>query len=152
MIASLLAIWSNRLLSLLQAFAWLAPLAIRISVGWVFVESGWGKWHHLDKVIGFFTDLGLPSPVFQAYLVSTTELAGGLCLLAGLFTRLASIPLGIIMVVAIVTTKGGELHGFSDLIGISEYLYLLLLFSLFLQGAGGLSVDAWLKRLLKRRG
>jgi putative oxidoreductase len=141
---------SNRIRSLLELFAWLPPLLARITVGWVFVESGWGKLHHLDKVTAFFTDLGLPAPGFQAHLVATTEFAGGLLLLAGLLTRLASVPLMIIMVVAIATAKKDELHGFSDLIGFSEYLYILLLFWLLIKGAGILSADAILARRLKR--
>lgn len=145
-----LAQLANRIRALLDAFAWLPPLAARIVVGWVFVESGWGKLHHLDKVAGFFADLGLPAPAFQAHLVATTEFAGGLALLAGLFTRLASVPLGVIMVVAIATAKREELHGFSDLIGFPEFLYLALLFWLLVAGPGKVALDTWVAARLKR--
>ncbi len=151
MLLSLLAIWSGRITALLHAFRWLPPLVARISVGWVFVESGWGKLHHLDKVEAFFTGLQLPAPAFQAHLVATTEFVGGLLLLGGLLSRLASVPLSIIMIVAIATAKADELHGFSDLIGFSEYLYLLLLFYVLVQGPGGLALDSILSRMLKRR-
>jgi putative oxidoreductase len=140
----------NRIRTLLEFFAWLPPLIARIVVGWVFVESGWGKLHHIDKVIGFFTDLGLPAPAFQAHLVATTEFAGGLALLLGLWTRLASIPLMVIMFVAIATAKKDELHGFSDLIGFSEFLYMVLLFWLLIAGPGKVALDAWLASRLKR--
>ena len=140
----------NRIRNLLGFFTWLPPLVARITVGWVFVESGWGKLHHLDKVTGFFTELGLPFPGFQAHLVAATEFAGGLLLLAGLLTRIASAPLMIIMLVAIATAKKDDLHGFSDLIGFSEYLYIVLLFWLLIEGAGILSIDAILARKLKR--
>jgi putative oxidoreductase len=140
----------NRLRGLLETFAWLPPLLARIIVGWVFVESGWGKLHNLDKVTGFFTDLGLPMPGFQAYLVSTTEFAAGLLLLAGLFTRIASVPLSIIMVVAIATAKREELTGFSALFGFSEFLYIALLVWLIFQGPGLLAIDTWVGRKLKR--
>jgi putative oxidoreductase len=140
----------NRIRALLGFFAWLPPLAARITVGWVFVESGWGKLHHLDKVASFFTDLGLPMPGFQAHLVATTEFAGGLALLLGLLTRVASAPLIIIMFVAIATAKKAELHGFSDLIGFPEYLYMLLLFWLLISGPGLLAADTLLARKLKR--
>ncbi|MDB5103546.1 MAG: DoxX family protein [Fibrobacteres bacterium] len=140
----------NRIRGLLDSFEWLPPLIARITVGWVFAESGWGKLHHLDKVTAFFTDLGLPVPGFQAHLVATTEFAGGLLLIAGLLTRIASVPLMIIMAVAIATAKKGELHGFSDLIGFSEYLYMVLLFWLLIKGAGILSADALIARRLKR--
>lgn len=140
----------NRLRALLETFAWLPPLAARIAVGWVFVESGWGKLHHIDKVIGFFADLGLPAPAFQAHLVATTEFAGGLALLAGLCARLASIPLLIIMAVAIATAKREELHGFSDLIGFPEFLYMIPLFWLLIAGPGKAAIDALLAARLKR--
>jgi putative oxidoreductase len=140
----------NRIRALLGFFACLPPLLARVTVGWVFVESGWGKLHHLDKVTAFFTDLGLPAPGFQAHLVATTEFAGGLLLLAGLFTRIAAVPLTLIMFVAIATAKKDELHGFSDLIGFSEYLYMVLLVWLIVAGPGLIALDALLARRLKR--
>ncbi len=140
----------NRIRGLLEVFGWLPPLIARITVGWVFVESGWGKLHHLEKVTAFFTDLGLPMPAFQAHLVATTEFAGGLLLLAGLFTRIASVPLAIIMYVAIATAKKDELHAFTDLIGFSEYLYMVLLVWLIVAGPGLLALDALAARKLKR--
>jgi putative oxidoreductase len=140
----------NRLRDLLGFFSWLPPLLARITVGWVFVQSGWGKLHHLDKVTSFFTDLGLPMPAFQAHLVATTEFAGGLLLLAGLCTRLASVPLTVIMYGAIATAKRDELHGFSDLVGFSEFLYMVLLVWLIVNGAGLLSLDAVVGHKLKK--
>lgn len=140
----------NRIRGLLETFDWLPPLLARIAVGWIFMTSGWGKLHNLDKVTGFFTDLGLPMPAFQAYLVSTTEFACGLLLLAGLFTRLASVPLAIIMAVAIATAKREELHGVPDLFGFSEFLYILLLIWLIFKGPGLLAIDTLIGRKLKR--
>ena len=140
----------NRIRGLMNAFNALPPLLARVTVGWVFLESSWGKLHHLDKVAAFFTDLGLPAPGFQAHLVASTEFAGGLLLLAGLFTRIASAPLAVIMFVAIATAKKDELHGFSDLIGFSEYLYMLLLFWLIISGPGLIALDALLAKKLKR--
>jgi putative oxidoreductase len=131
----------NRLLDFLKTLSWLPPLVARITLGVVFIESGWGKLQHIDKVIGFFTSLGLPAPAFQAHLVATSELVFGVLLLVGLLTRLAAIPLCIIMVVAIITARVEELHGFSDLAGFSEFLYLILLFWLVIAGAGSLSLD-----------
>jgi putative oxidoreductase len=145
-----LALILNRIRSLLAFFSWLPPLVARITVGWVFVESGWGKLHHLDKVTDFFTSLGLPMPAFQAHMVATTEFGGGLLLLVGLFTRAASVPLTVIMYVAIATAKKEDLHGFSDLIGFSEYLYMALLLWLIVEGAGLLSLDAIIGSKLKK--
>lgn len=144
-----LFLFRDRLLDFLKTLAWLPPLAARITLGAVFIEAGWGKLQHIDKVIGFFTELGLPAPAFQAHLVATSEFAFGILVLIGLFTRLAAIPLSIIMVVAILTARAEELHGFSDLAGFSEFLYILLLAWLIIAGAGSLSLD---RLLIKRRG
>ena len=80
-------------------FPFLAVAVARVTVGWVFVESGWGKLHHLDKVQAFFESLGIPAASLQAPLVASLEFGGGLLLLAGLATRLASLPLMVIMAV-----------------------------------------------------
>ena len=140
----------NRVRALFDFLSWVPPLLARISVAWVFIESGWGKLHHLDKVTAFFTDLGLPMPGFQAHLVANTEFIGGFLLMVGLFTRIASVPLTVIMYVAIATAKRDELHGFSDLVGFPEYLYLLLLVWLLFQGAGLISLDAIFSRRLRK--
>src|SRR5262245_41550591 len=86
-----------------QWLAWLPPTAARVTVGWVFLESGWGKLHNLEKVVQFFTDLGIPAAQLQAPLVASTELLGGGLLLLGLGTRFAALPLVGVMVVALAT-------------------------------------------------
>ncbi|MCD6023620.1 MAG: DoxX family protein [Fibrobacteria bacterium] len=139
----------DQLREFLKTLDWLPPLAARVTLGVVFIEAGWGKLQHIDKVIGFFTALGLPAPAFQAHLVATSEFAFGILVLAGLFTRLAALPLSVIMIVAILTARREELRGFSDLAGFSEFLYLLLLLWLVIAGAGSLSLD---RLLIKKRG
>lgn len=128
------------------------PLTLaRITLGWVFVESGWGKLHDLPKVIDYFGSLGIPAPQIQAPFAAGTELVCGVLLLAGLFTRVASIPLAITMLVATITAKKGDIGSASDLFGIVEYLYIVLLGMLAAFGPGPLSIDELLARLLDRR-
>ena len=146
----LLIQYLNRLRSLLDFLSWVPPLLARITIAWVFIQSGWGKLHHLDKVTAFFTDLGLPMPGFQAHLVANTEFVGGILILVGLLTRIASVPLTIIMYVAIATAKRDELHGFSDLVGFSEYLYMVLLIWFIFTGPGLLSLDSIFSSKLKK--
>jgi uncharacterized membrane protein YphA (DoxX/SURF4 family) len=43
-----------------RALGWLAPLFARITVGWVFLWSGWGKLHNLPLVIENFIGWGVP--------------------------------------------------------------------------------------------
>ena len=35
-------------------------LAIRLYWGWQFMQTGWGKMSDIHKVVGFFTQLGIP--------------------------------------------------------------------------------------------
>ena len=140
----------NKILDVARAFAFAGPLLARITVGWVFVTSGWGKVHHIDKVIGFFTDLGIPAPSFQAHMTAYTELVGGILLIAGLATRISSVALGIIMIVALKTALAADIGGFSDLVGVSEYLYLVLLVWLAVAGPGKLAVDTLIARKYRR--
>jgi putative oxidoreductase len=58
--------------------AWLAPLFARITVGWVFLRSGWGKLHSLPQVIENFIGWGIPAPHLLAPFVSAVEFFGGL--------------------------------------------------------------------------
>jgi putative oxidoreductase len=137
-----------RLRRLSQKIEWLGPLLARIAVGVVFAKTGWGKLHTLDDVTKFFTDLGLPAPHFQAILVASTELVGGLLVLVGLGTRLASLPLAFTMIVAILTAKRGDIDGVATLLGFDEFLYLVLFVWLALAGAGKASLDFLISRKL----
>ncbi len=128
-----------------------APLLSRIVVGWVFVQSGWGKLNHLANVVEFFTSLGIPAPQIQAPIVAGLEFLCGLLLLGGLFTRLAAVPMCATMVVALLTAQKDQLHTLSALFGLSEFLYIVLLLWLIFDGAGRLSLDAWLERRLVGR-
>lgn len=135
----------TRLLDRLKRLSALPSLLARLTLGLVFVESGWGKLGNLERVAGFFASLGLPAPAFQAHLVAFSEFGFGILVLAGLCTRLAALPLSAIMVVAIVTARSEELSGFwgglSALAGFTEFLYLLLLVWLIVAGPGALSLD-----------
>jgi len=128
-----------------------APLLARLTTGLVFVSSGWGKLHHLDKVIGFFAELGIPAPQLQAPFVASLELVGGILLLLGLASRFAAVPLMGTMVVAILTAKRAEIAGLGDLFGTIEWTYLVLLGWIAIAGAGRLSLDTLVGRLAARK-
>lgn len=119
----------------------IGPLLARLTVGWVFVGTGWGKLQHLDRVTAFFTELGLPVPHAQAILVGTTELVGGAFVLVGLLTRLVSLPLLATMVVALLTAKRADIASANDLFGTVEWTYLVLFALLALGGPGRFSLD-----------
>lgn len=127
-----------------ERIAWLGPLVVRLAVGWTFMITGWGKLHDLEAVTEFFAELGIPAPAFNAYLVAVVEFAGGILVLAGALTRWASLPLIVVMAVAIWTAKWSEIQGVSDLLGTEEFMYLAAFVWLALAGGGAASVDrAW---------
>ncbi len=128
---------------------WLAPLLARVTLGVLFMSTGWGKVHNLAKVAAFFAELHIPAPAVQATFVSYVELIGGGLLLIGLFARLASLPLIGSMAVAILTAKADEVHGLPDLFGLVEWTYLVLLAWVALAGPGRVSVD---RLIFARRG
>ena len=136
--------------SVSSGLRWLPPTVARLTIGWVFVQSGWGKLHDLPKVIGFFTELGIPAPQFQAPLAATAEFVCGSLILIGLFTRVASLPLIGTMIVAILTARRSDIHELSDLFGTIEYLYIVILLWLGAYGAGPISLDAVFARRLER--
>lgn len=118
----------------------------RIVIGLVFIESGWGKFLHLEKVTSYFESLNIPYANIQAPFVSGVELIGGLFVLLGLFTRLSSLPLIGILIVAIRTAKWEDVTDFSSLLGLSEFLYIVILVWLVSTGAKHLSLDALICR------
>lgn len=133
----------RRVLGLCAQLDFLPPLLARVVIGVVFVKSGWGKLHNLDQVIGFFTELGIPAPEIQAPFVAGTELVCGALVGVGLATRLAAMPLIGTMVVAIATALWSQIEGLSGLFATAEFLYIVLLVGLVVEGAGRLSLDAW---------
>ena len=139
----LLIDWPERLAT---QFSWLAPLVARVTVGWVFLGSGWGKLNDLPTVIENFVGWGIPFPAALAPFVSTVEFLGGLLLLLGLFTRLAAVPLMIVMAVAVLTAKWPDIDSLDTLLGFDEMAYLALFLWLAVAGPGLISVDHLLQR------
>src|SRR5665213_2098958 len=71
----------------------LALLAIRLAWGFQLYESGVGHLTHVEKTAQFFAGLKffgrfpMPWPSLSVYLSGATELAGGILLMLGLFSR-----------------------------------------------------------------
>ncbi len=83
-------------------------LPLRFSLGLMFLVAGLQKLTGLfsgsTQTISFFTSLGIPASGFFAWLVAWVELIGGIFLILGLFNLWVGLILGIIMLVATVTT------------------------------------------------
>jgi putative oxidoreductase len=131
--------------------AWLAPLFARITVGYVFLLSGWGKLHNLPLVTQNFIGWGIPFPHVLTPFVSGVEFFGGLFLLLGLLTRISAGALGITMIVAIRAAKWGDVDSLETLLGFDEFEYLALFLWLAIAGPGIVSLDHLLQRLTGSR-
>jgi putative oxidoreductase len=129
---------------------WLPPLFARITVGWVFMLSGWGKLHALPQVTENFVGWGIPLSNILAPFVSGVEFFGGLFLLFGLLTRISAGALGVTMIVAIRSAKWADVDSLETLLGFDEFEYLALFLWLAVAGPGLLSLDALLERWFKR--
>src|SRR5262245_732668 len=138
-----------------------APLPLRLVIGFGFVEHGWAK---LSRGPAGFARLleqiGAPLPEATAWVSTFIEILGGLAILAGAFVAVVSIPLIIMMLVAMLTVHLS--YGFSAINTIEvtadgpqfgppgyevNLLYIAGLLALILQGAGPFSIN----RLLARR-
>ena len=113
----------------------------RLAVAYGFYEPAMQKWSDMKSVATWFGSIGIPFPTLNAYMAASTELIGVVLLTLGLFTRLISIPLMVIMVVAITTVH--LVHGFSaGNNGFEIPLYYMMFLTIFASfGAGKLSLD-----------
>jgi putative oxidoreductase len=139
-------------LAITGGFAFLAPLLTRIVMGQAFYYTGHGKLQNFDRTVSFFTDLGIPFPALNAGFVSTIEYVGGMCLIAGLGTRLFSFLLSGSMIVALLTADKQTFIGKfpADITDVVPFMYLVLLVWLVLYGPGPVSLDRILSRWFRR--
>ena len=113
----------------------------RLAVAYGFYEPAMTKWEDISSVAQWFGSIGIPFPTLNAYMAASTEILGVVLLTLGLFTRLISIPLIIIMIVAITTVHLG--NGFAaGNNGFEIPLYYMLFLAIFASmGAGKFSLD-----------
>jgi putative oxidoreductase len=124
-----------------------ATVLIRLAVGIIFFTQGILKF--IDPAWGVlrFAKIGFPYPDFTAHFVGTFEIVCGLLVTIGILTRLASVPLLIVNLTAIATTKIPELfrpeQGFWFMVSDARTDFAMLMGLLFLliEGAGSLSID-----------
>ncbi|HVZ18570.1 MAG TPA: DoxX family protein, partial [Terriglobales bacterium] len=92
-----------------------------------------------------FTRIGFPHPYFTAHFVGTFEIVCGALVLIGSLTRLAAVPLLIVILTAIATTKIPELfhgnQGFWFMVSDArtDFAMLCCLIFLIVNGAGRVS-------------
>jgi putative oxidoreductase len=118
----------------------------RLITGLIFLSEGLQKFVTPGATgVGRFSKIGFSNPSFWAYLTGSFEIICGLLVLIGLLTRLAAIPLLIIMIVAFVTTKVPILtdKGFWSFAHEyrTDFAMTMLLIYLLLYGGGDNSMD-----------
>ncbi|HXE07680.1 MAG TPA: DoxX family protein [Acidobacteriaceae bacterium] len=132
-----------------------APIPLRLIVGFGFMQHGWAKLHRgPDAFAAVLHALSVPAPHLMAWLTILTELLGGALILLGAFVPLASIPMAVVMLVAIFTVHLPFGFASIKLLGVTaagprfgppgyecDLLYLACLAALVLAGAGPLAVD-----------
>lgn len=145
---------------------WLAPLGLRMILAWEFWEAGREKYSGSNWFMDIQGKFPFPFNVVPADLswsmATWTEMLGAVALLLGLGTRVFAFSLFVLTIVATAAVHWPDnWMMFSDLLegyaitdkGHGNYklplIFLVMLVPLILRGAGKLSLDALLGKLLR---
>lgn len=142
-----------------------APVPIRLIVGYGFLMHGIAKLEKgPDKFVAIVQAIGTPMPHLMAWLTIWVELIGGIAVLLGAGVALASIPMAVVLLVAMVTVHLP--FGFTSikLMAVTaqgpqfgppgyetDLLYLACLATLVMAGSGPLAVDRWIAGVVGAR-
>ena len=137
-----------------------APIPLRLIVGYGFMEHGFAKLSKgPENFAAILHVIGVPVPHLMAWLTILTELIGGLAVLLGAFLPLVSLPMAVLLFVAIFTVHLP--YGFSSIKLMSvtagraqfgppgyecDLLYLACLAALVLGGSGPLAIDGLISK------
>jgi putative oxidoreductase len=119
-------------------------LLLRWCLGTMFIAHALYKWR-VDTppaVAAFFKSLGLPG--WMAYMTIAVELAGGVCLILGIYPRYVALLLMPTMIGTIVTVHGKNGWRFTNKGGGWEYpaFWTAALLAVFLLGDGAVTLVA----------
>jgi putative oxidoreductase len=119
-----------------------APLVLRLVFGFMIAAHGWQKLQGGPaNFANTLTQLGVPAPEIMAWVVTLTELGGGILLIVGLLTRLAAFALAINLTVALLLVRldAGliSMDGGFEL----ELGYIAAFVAILLAGPGSASID-----------
>ena len=133
-------------------------LPLRLIVGYGFLAHGYAKLARgPDVFVGILHAMGMPFAFLLGWATILIELIGGLLILLGALVPLVSVPMMIVLLVAIFTVHLS--NGFSSIKLIAydasgahfgqpgyetDLLYLAALLALCLGGAGPFSLDGYL--------
>jgi len=116
-------------------------LFLRLALAYGFYTPAMSKWADIGAIADWFGSMGMPFPTLNAYMAATTEIVGVVLLVLGLMVRVISLPLIVVMIVAIATVHLP--HGFeagNNGFEIPLY-YILMLIVLATHGGGKYGID-----------
>mgnify|MGYP003408599649 FL=1 len=142
---------------------WLGLLAVRVLMGWEYLEAGLEKFHgenwFADIQNQFPFPFNIVPPAISWQMATWFEIIGGAALIIGLGTRFFSLSLIILTVVATAAVHWpAEWSSFAVLMkgyvitddGFGNFklpvLFLAMLTALLFYGPGKLSLDAFIRR------
>jgi putative oxidoreductase len=139
-------------------------LPLRLIIGFGFMQHGYAKLaREPEDFFNVLHAMGLPAPFILGWATIIVELIGGLMILVGALIPLATVPMAIVLLVAIVTVHLP--NGFSsiklqsfDAAGAhfgqpgyeTDLLYLAGLLALCLGGPGPISIDGLLSSSISK--
>jgi len=137
-----------------------APIPLRLIVGYGFTAHGFAKLSKGPETFAaILHTIGVPAPHLMAWLTILTELIGGLAVLLGAFVPLVSLPMAVVLFVAMLTVHLP--YGFSSIKLLSvmsgraqfgppgyelDLLYLACLATLVIGGSGPMAIDHCLRK------
>ncbi|HEY4075555.1 MAG TPA: DoxX family protein [Rhizomicrobium sp.] len=143
----------------LEASRWVS-VPLRLIVGFGFMQHGYAKFARgPEHFVQILHALGTPMPEVLGWATILVEIFGGAAVLLGAFVPLVSVPMAVVLMVAIVTVHLP--NGFSSIkleavtaagahFGQPGYetdlLYLACLVALAFAGPGPLSIDEMIRR------
>jgi len=139
----------NKLITQLTKLKDLPPLLFRLILVYGFYGPATMKLENFSGIVEWFTGMGMPLPKLNAFFATGTEVAGFVLLFFGLATRLISVPLIIVMIVAITTVHLGNGYAAGDNGWEIPFYYILMLFSLIITGPGKISLDSIIQKKSK---
>lgn len=123
-------------------------LILRLFFGIGFMLAGWGKLQDISQFSDYLLTLHVPYPETMAWVGSLTELIGGALLVVGFLSRIAAVPLIVMMCVAYATAHIDVIHNLlinpSEFVSAPPFNYLLTSLLVFAFGPGVFSFDALL--------
>lgn len=142
-----------------------SAIPLRLIVGYGFMEHGFAKLARgADSFVNILAAIGVPEPHLMAWATILIEILGGLAVLLGAFVSWVSIPMAVVLLVAMFTVHLP--YGFSSikLIAVTatgaqfgqpgyetDLLYLACLAALVVGGAGPWSIDGLIDKYWNSR-